>query len=313
MTMGNGSATATVVSQAMTRVEPETIEVNSEKSFRREMEPHSLEALYKVAGSIAKIGLCGVSSPEEAMVRMLTGRELGLTMMQSLRGVYVIEGNPSLSASLKQSICLAHPEVCEDFHMLESTAEKATYRVKRKGEPEQDFTWTMERAKGALLVDRGKDPKQNNWNKYPTRMLQARAKSEAADVVFPDLLLGFATKEEMEDLRIQVRETRADPVTGEIIEEVVPSPVAAAPRDYEAECQSLKKTISEAKSKDDKRAVRKAIAIWDGGEPWIGELETFYNLCHAPKAAAAAAAATPAAPKSEPKSAPATREPGEEG
>lgn len=291
-------------SQAMTKAEPEAVEVNGDLSFRREMEPHTLDALYKVAASVAKIGLCGVSSPEEAMVRMLTGRELGLTMMQSLRGVYVVEGNPSLSAALKQSICLAHPATCEVFRMIESTAEKATYRVKRKGEPEQDFTWTIADAKTALLLNRGKDPSQSNWSKYPRRMLQARAKSEAADVVFSDLLLGFPTREEMEDERIQVRQSKNDPVTGEVYEaEVVPSPVASAPRDFDAECATLKRAISDAKSKEDKAAVRKAVAMWDGGEPWAGELKAFYNMLHAPKA-------PPVAPKSEPKAA--TREPGED-
>ena len=38
--------------------------------------------------------------PEEAAFLLMTGRELGLSPMQSLRGIYVVSGKPVLSADL---------------------------------------------------------------------------------------------------------------------------------------------------------------------------------------------------------------------
>ena len=295
--------------------------------FRRELEPHTMDGVYTMAEQIASVGLCGVKNPQEALVRILTGRELGLSLMQSMRGVYVVEGNPSLSASLKQSICLAHPEVCEEFRMIESTNEKCTYRVKRRGEPSQEVTWTLEDAERAQLLNRGDTPekkKMSNWSRYPRRMLQARAKSEAADIAFGDLLHGFPTQEEMVD----EREARGGPA---VVEAPIPVEVVSSKvRDLPAELAALKSQIDAISSKETGTAARKAIETWDAPESFAKQAMAHYDarVAAAKEAAkkkaapaqaapaatqaaqpAPAAAATPTAPASQP----AMREPGQEG
>ena len=46
-----------------------------------------------------------IKSPEQAMAIMLTGSELGLPPMQSLRGINVIKGNPTLKPELLLALC----------------------------------------------------------------------------------------------------------------------------------------------------------------------------------------------------------------
>jgi len=259
-----------------------TLVVRDETSFRRQMEPTKFEQLYQIAIELSKVKLCGVENAQEAMARMLTGRELGLTMMQAMRGVHVIKGQPALSAALKRSICVSHPDVCEKFELVESTDEKCVYRVKRKGQPERDFTWTMADAKRALLVKA-----ESNWEKYPRRMLQARASAEAADTLFADLLLGFATQEEMVDLH--------EPSPRETVEQTTTVvQKAAAPRDYAAEAEALKLEIKNAKTKEERKAVRARLEAWDGISPFREQLIQAYNDSKPP--AAAKPAAAPAKP-----------------
>ena len=136
--------------------------------------------------------------PEDVMVVLLTGRELGLQPMYALRNVYVLEGRPSLSADGISAICQASP-LCLEWRILESTADRATIRVHRYGRDPQTFTWTAEEAKRAGLFDRGKDPAKNNWNRYPRQMLVSRVSSEAGREVFPDVLGGFYSREELQD------------------------------------------------------------------------------------------------------------------
>lgn len=276
--------------------------VNRDPSFRFAMEAATLEGLYKIATTLAKVGLCGVQSPEEALARLLCGRELGLTSMQAMRGVHIIEGRPSLAAALKEAICLAHPEVCEEFQLVHTDNERATYRVKRRGRTAKEYTFTMEDAAKALLLNRGKDPAQSNWSKYPSRMLQARAKSLAADVEFGDLLFGFATREELEDERITARQAPAVVTESKVVDvevqtvapaqAVPPAPpsskpastpapkVAAAPRDFDGELDALKEEIADAKTKELRAAVRKKVKAFadDAGGAWADEARRFYNL-----------------------------------
>lgn len=259
--------------------------VSKDPAFKLAMEPSSLEALYKMAAAIAKIGLCGVKAPEEALARMLCGRELGLTMMQALRGVYVIEGQPSLSAALKEALCLSHPEVCEEFTLLETSDKKAAYRVKRRGRAAREYAFTIEDAQRAGLVK-----EKSGWAKWPARMLMARAKSSAADAEFGDLLLGFATREEMEDERIAVREVRGAaappaPASGRTVDAeftTVQPTVSTAPRDVDAECGRLKEEIMNATTKELRSAVRAKVAAFsaDVGAPWSDEIQRFYNMTH---------------------------------
>ncbi len=281
---------------AMVTAQEATTMVRSDNGFRHEMEPHTLEQMFKIAAGFAKIQLCGVTSGEEAMARMIAGRELGLSTMLSMMSVYVVKGMPSLSAKLKHSLCLSRPDICEEFRLLESSNEKATFRAKRRGQPEQDFTFTIEDAKRAGYID-AKKP-DSAWNCHPRRMLEARAKGHAADAVFPDVLNGLATLEEMQDARIgvvQVTQQTAD--TGGPSGVIVDTTISQAPRDFDAELSRVKEDIMNARTKEERSDVRKRVAAFaaDAGEPWGGTARDFYNE-HCAKAKVANGTASPAAP-----------------
>ncbi len=69
----------------------------------------------------------------------------------------------------------------------------STYRTKRRGEPELEYTYTLEEAKLAGYTDK------NNWKENPRAMLRARASSMLAELEYSDVTGGIASTEEAID------------------------------------------------------------------------------------------------------------------
>lgn len=192
--MNNGAATLakrepmnTTSSAALAPVDP-----------RNAIAARSPDDVYRMATAVAKSGLYGVKSADEAMIRMATGMELGLSPMQSIRGVYVIASGgvsrPTLSADMMVGVCKMRTDLCKYFRLVESNDRRATYETQRVGDPEPvRMTYTMEQAQRAGLANRG------TWQAHPDAMLRARAASSLARAVYQDLLNGLYDPDEAMD------------------------------------------------------------------------------------------------------------------
>lgn len=120
-----------------------------------------------------------------------TGHELGLGPAAAIRSIHVIKGKPVLSADLMVAVVL-RSGLAEYFQCVASDDRAATYRTHRKGNPQPDeVTFSIDDARRAQLVAKG-----GNWEKYPRRMLQHRAASTLARMVYPDVLAGCYTPDE---------------------------------------------------------------------------------------------------------------------
>jgi hypothetical protein len=156
-------------------------------------QPQNFDDLKDFATIVVKSGLCGVSNPADALVMMMTGAELGLSVMQSLRSIHVVKGRPVLSADLMGAVVRRSP-VCEYLRVVEMTPERCTIETKRTDDPEPTtMTWAAEDAKRAGLWGKG------NWRTYPQAMLKARALSQIARAVYPDALMGVYVEGELDD------------------------------------------------------------------------------------------------------------------
>ena len=161
----------------------------------RTFEPGSITEAFHLAGILVKSRLLpdSVQSPEAAFAIIATGRELGLTAMQSLRSIHVIKGKTILSADLVAALVKSRRDVCAYFMLVESTTERATYKTQRVGEPEAtSLTFTFEDAKRAQVTG------NPNWTKFPAAMLRARAITALARAVYPDLAMGIYDPDELE-------------------------------------------------------------------------------------------------------------------
>ncbi len=137
--------------------------------------------------------------PADVYAAMMLGVERGVGPMTSLKHINIINGKAEIDAVLAHGLVLASP-LCEYFRLVSIDDDQATYETKRRGNPIRTMTFTMEEAKRAKLLDRGKDKSDNNWNKWPKRMLIATCKRQLAKDVYPDVLTGLAVNLNLEDL-----------------------------------------------------------------------------------------------------------------
>jgi hypothetical protein len=165
----------------------------------RGVELNSLDELYRFAKFIASSPFApkGFSTPEAITVAIQYGYELGMTPMQSLQNVAVINGKPSIYgdamlAVVRRSGLLEY--ITEHF---EGSGEqrKAVCIVKRVGAPVERVTeFSVADARRAGLLG-----KPGPWQQYPDRMMMFRARGFALRDEFGDALAGLISVEEAMD------------------------------------------------------------------------------------------------------------------
>ena len=159
---------------------------------RRPIDITTIDDAERLARIAVASGLTALRRPEEAAVILLTGRELGLAPMQSLRGIHVVQGRPVLSADLMVAI-VRRSGLCASWRTVESTPEVCTIETRREGESDSTRkTWTMADASRAGLTAKG-----GNWKAYPTQMLRHRCAADLAREVYPDVVLGLYDPDEL--------------------------------------------------------------------------------------------------------------------
>ncbi|HLD64805.1 MAG TPA: hypothetical protein VJA19_02060 [Pseudomonas sp.] len=158
--------------------------------------PQSIEEAMKFAEMLSRSDLVPKDyqgKPGNILVAMQWGTELGMQIMQAIQNISVINGRPAMWGDSVIALVRSSP-VCE--YVIEDVADTvATCRAKRRGEPEQIRTFSLDDAKRAGLLG-----KQGPWTQYPKRMMQMRARSWALRDVFTDVLRGMAVAEEVMDL-----------------------------------------------------------------------------------------------------------------
>lgn len=154
--------------------------------------------------------------PGNCLVAMQWGAEVGLKPLQALANIAVINGRASLWGDAMLALVRSNP-LCE-WVVETDDGTTATCKVKRRGDPEpQVRTFSIDDARQAGLMN-----KAGPWTQYPKRMRQMRARAFALRDVFPDVLRGLASAEEMTDA--MVKDMGAADVVG------APPPPAEPPR-----------------------------------------------------------------------------------
>lgn len=177
---------------------PETTALTVYQPEDTSLEPRTLDQLKAFADTFAMAQLLPShlrGKPADLAITVMYGRELGLTPVQAIQDIFVIEGKPGVSAGLAIAKVKSSP-VCDYFIQVESTDQKATYETHRKGEPQPvRLTFTLEDAKRAELADK------KNWKRFPAAMLRNRAAMQLARDVYPDVVRNIYDRDEVEDFR----------------------------------------------------------------------------------------------------------------
>lgn len=167
----------------------------------------------KLAIAIAKSGLFGMKTPDQALVLMALCEAEGLHPAIAVRDYHIIQGRPAL----KSDAMLARFQAAGgkvNWSTYTDTEVSGTFSHPQGGSA--TVTWTIEQAKNAGLTSK------DNWRMYPRAMLRARVISEGIRTVYPGVSVGVYTPEEIEDFD-------AKPATKDVkAEDVKPAPKAPA-------------------------------------------------------------------------------------
>lgn len=138
----------------------------------------------------------------QAVVKILAGRELGLSAFQSMSGIYLVNGKLALQANVMSSLIKRSKKY--DYTVDEHTSEicKITFydTSKNDGELLGTSEFTIKDAARAGIVN------NTNWKNWPKNMLFARALSNGARWYCPDVICGWHSTEEMQDIEPAVVE-----------------------------------------------------------------------------------------------------------
>ncbi|MFW6342488.1 MAG: hypothetical protein ACOC00_05660 [Halothiobacillaceae bacterium] len=135
------------------------------------------------------------AKPQDTLVAMMMGSELGLNPIQALQNIAVINGKPSIYGDALIALVQAHPAFGGIQETFDEQSMTATCHVRRKrGE------WHAQTFSKADAEKAGLWGKPGPWQQYPKRMLQMRARGFALRDTFADALAGLITAEEAEDM-----------------------------------------------------------------------------------------------------------------
>lgn len=179
-----------------------------------------LDQTFRLAQALALSNLLPSAlkgKPNDVLVSILYGQELGLAPMQAIQSVYVVQGRPTISAQLW--VALAR-RAGHKIRVTEETATSCTVEVERGDDPGHPtrVTYTLEQAKAAKLA--GKDV----WQQHAAAMLYARAVSTACRRACPEIALGFGDETE------RYESEPARPTLAQVAAERADQPAAPAPQ-----------------------------------------------------------------------------------
>lgn len=207
------SAELATVQQELTiyKLQNELLQVKNELALVQAKKASKLEdslfspALYehysKIAERMAKSSMVPknyIGKPNDILIAMEMGYQLGFSIAQSLQNIAVINGMPCLWGDGLMALVLSHPQ-CEYIKENWLYDDKGNVIggeciVKRKRHEEHRQVFTLSDAKKAGLLT-----KQGPWQQYPLRMLQMRARAFAVRDRFADALRGIKVAEEVQD------------------------------------------------------------------------------------------------------------------
>jgi len=201
--------------------------MNLQTTNQQGFAPTTLDEAMRFSDMLAKSSMVPKAyqgKPEDVLVAVQWGKELGLAPLQALQNIACINGKPSVYGDAAMALVQNSPvcENIEEFIESEGTPNPTAVCVAhRKNRTPITARFSVEDAKRAGLWG-----KQGPWTAYPKRMLQMRARGFALRDAFPDVLKGLITVEEANDYPDEAKPALRQPMRN-------PLDALAAPKEPE--------------------------------------------------------------------------------
>jgi hypothetical protein len=150
-----------------------------------------VDQVERMALAVAKSGLFGVKTPDQAMALMLIAQAEGLHPAIAATHYHVINGRPTLKAD---AMMARFQTAGGSVRWGEYTDKRVVGTFSHPQGGSVEIEWTLDMAMAAGLT------KNPTWKSYPRQMLRARCISEGIRTVYPGVTVGTYTPEEAEDM-----------------------------------------------------------------------------------------------------------------
>lgn len=171
--------------------------------------PQTLAEAIELAGHLAKSDLVPKEyrgKPENVLVAMQLGADVGLSPFQALQSIAVINGRPTVYGDAGLAIVQASGLLEDMDETDDPQTQTATCWMKRRQGRRVERTYSHADAQGVTMYERDSNGnlKQTKlaeramWRSFPKRMRQMRARWWVMKDLFADVLKGLAGREEIE-------------------------------------------------------------------------------------------------------------------
>jgi len=163
-----------------------------------------MDDLWHLAQVLVKSGMLprSVESTEAAVAIMLKGRELGIGPMHAFDSITVIQGKPGASPQLMIAL-INRSGFCEQMDISDD-GNAAVVTMKRRGRAPHTERFGMDDAELFMTSEWINKVKReiplsqkHNWKSQPKTMRKWRAVAACARIVFPDVIAGMYTPDEL--------------------------------------------------------------------------------------------------------------------
>lgn len=202
--------------------------MNTELTIRETLAPKTFGEMMRFSEMLAGSTFVPkdfVGKPQNVLVAIQWGMEIGLAPMQALQNIAVINGRPSLWGDAALAVVQNHPAYEWHTETTEGTGDAmvGVFTIKRKGSEPHVARFTVSDAKNAHLWS-----KAGPWTQYPQRMLVLRARGFALRDKFADAMKGLITAEEARDYPTQNPPLLTSDMNGNMMP-VKPAPAKVVP------------------------------------------------------------------------------------
>lgn len=163
------------------------------------IEPESYNEVILFADLAVKAGYFQLRNVQDAALRILYGREMGLSTMQSLMGVQVVEGNPGLKAHVIGA--RVQQSGVWNFNVVKWDDTICEIEFTKHGKYHNKSAFTIEDGLKSKGVPKdGWFKPLSNWDKFTKAMLFARALTQGVRAFCPEIFMGpVYSSEELSD------------------------------------------------------------------------------------------------------------------
>ena len=177
----------------------------------------NFENLQRAAMALYRSGYFNDAKSEaQAIVKVMAGSELGLPPFASMSGIHIIQGKPTLGSNVMATLVKNDPRY--DYHIKQADDNVCILEWFENGNKVGEAGFTIKEAKDAGLA--GKD----NWRKYTSDMLFARAISRGARRFAPGIF-GGSPVYTPDEMGVDVDEDGYIDSTSVVIETIEPDPI----------------------------------------------------------------------------------------